>query len=59
MWLQYAVVARRPNRGAWAGPKPGGIDQASRQDRIDFVETLCKAVVDASESGNRSRLVPR
>ena len=58
LW-QYAVVAPRPNMGASAEPERGGINQVSRQDRIGFVETLYRAVADASGSDNKSRLAPQ
>ena len=56
---RYIAVAPHSNRGALAGPELGGINQVSRQDRFGFEETLYRAVADASESDNKSRLAPR
>ena len=56
---QYIAVAPHSNRGALAGPEPGGINQVSRSDRFGFEETLCTVVADASELDNKSQLEPR
>ena len=56
---RYIAVALRPDMDAWAGPKPGYNNLVSHQARTGFLENFCTVVVDASESDNRSRLVPR
>ena len=53
---QYIVAALRPDRDAWAGPKPGYNNQALRQGRIGFLENLYMVVVDALERDNIWRL---
>ena len=56
---QYTVVEPNLNRGAWAELEPGGINQVSRQDRIDCEETSGRGVADALVSDNKLRLAPR
>ena len=53
---QCIAAALRPDRDAWAGPKPAYNNQVSRRDRIGFLENLYMVVVDASELDNRWQL---
>ena len=50
---QCIAAALRPDRDAWAGPKPAYNNQVSRRDRIGFLEKLYMVVGDASEPDNK------
>ena len=50
---QHIAAARRSDRDAWAVPKPGYNNPASRQDRIGSLEKLYMVVVDASVLDSR------